>query len=395
MSSRYVNGQVATSMRIGMLAQLLSFNEGYRQAGVSRYIEHLLRFLPGELDSGDELLVYAGDAARVSERIDELPASLQWNWTNWPTGKVPVRILWEQLAFPVLARSHKADLIHGPVNVVPVASGKPSIVTIHDLAFLQYPEQYPGFQRRYLTRMTRASTHRADRVIAVSEFTGRDVAERLGVPESKIVAVPNGVSGDFFPRQGTKELDSFRREKDLPDEFLLFTGTLQPRKNVIGLLRAYSLLDRSDRLPLYIVGGTGWMFSTIFDEVKQLGIEADVHFAGYAASESLPLWYSAATAFIYPSFYEGFGLPVLEAMACGTPVITSNRTSLPEVVGDAGLLVDPDDPDDIAAAMRALLADSDYRTALGETGRMRAQGYSWKRTARETAAVYRQVLSAY
>jgi glycosyltransferase involved in cell wall biosynthesis len=381
-------------MHIGLLAQLLSFNEGYRQAGVSRYIEYLLRNLPAELTSGDRLSVYAGKPACALERVRELGAGLSWNWTRWPTGRVPVRILWEQIAAPTLAWRQKVELVHGPVNIIPLVSRIPTVVTIHDLAFLQYPDQYPPFQRRYLKTMTSASVRRADRVIAVSEFTGRDVAQRLGISESKIVTVPNGVSSDFYPRQDSDELDQFRVSNDLPDEFLLFIGTLQPRKNLIGLLRAFSLLDPSERLPLYVVGGTGWMYSPIYEEVKRLGIEDDVHFPGYAASESLPLWYSAATAFIYPSFFEGFGLPVLEAMACGTPVVTSNRTSLPEVVGEAGVLANPDSPDDLAAAMRALLNDSDQRSKLAAAGRKQAATFTWQRTARETADVYRRVLNA-
>ncbi len=380
-------------MQIGLLAQLLSFREGYRQAGVSRYIEHLLRYLPAELESEDRLTVLAGAAARNSLRVASLPSALEWNWTRWPTSKVPVRILWEQLAAPALAARSGFDLIHGPVNAVPLASRRPSVVTIHDLAFLEYPEQYPAMQRRYLTAITRASTRRASRVIAVSNYTGQDVAQRLGVDPAKIVAVPNGVSEEFFPRSDTPELAAFRARYQLPEQFLLFVGTLQPRKNLIGLIRAYARLPANERIPLYVVGGEGWMYSGIFDEVRRLGVADEVHFPGYAASETLPLWYSAATAFIYPSFYEGFGLPVLEAMACGAPVVTSNRTSLPEVLGDAGLLVDPDDPDDIANAVRILLTDTSRRVSMASAGLNQARQFTWRRTARETAAVYRDVLN--
>jgi glycosyltransferase involved in cell wall biosynthesis len=380
-------------MRIGLLAHLLSFREGYRQAGVSRYIEYLLRNLPDVLDPADELAAFAGSAARNPVRLRDLPASIHWQWSRWPTSKIPMRILWEQIAAPVVMTRQRVDLIHGPVNVVPLASRRPVVVTIHDLAFLEYPEQYPRLQRRYLKAMTSASARRSTRVITVSNFTRTDVAARLGVDESKIVSIPNGVSEEFLPLQQTAELTRFREDKRLPAEFLLFIGTLQPRKNLVGLLRAYARLDGENRLPLYVVGGEGWMYSDIFDEVNRLGISKEVHFPGYAASETLPLWYSAATAFIYPSFYEGFGLPVLEAMACGTPVITSNRTSLPEVVGDAGILVDPGDPDDMANAIRRMLADTAFRETLARKGQTQAQRYTWQRTARETAAVYRAVLS--
>jgi glycosyltransferase involved in cell wall biosynthesis len=380
-------------MNVGILAQLLSFREGYRQAGVSRYIEYLLQHLPDVLDTPDRVSAYAGEGAKKPVRIEAFPTNVDFKWTRWPTGKIPVRILWEQFAAPFLTAFDGMDLVHGPVNIVPLGGRVPSVVTIHDLAFLEYPEQYPPMQQRYLEMMTRASVRKACRVITVSEYTGLDVAARLGIPSRKIVVVPNGVSAEFYPRQGTGELDEFRDQLNLPDDFLLFVGTLQPRKNLAGLIRAFAQLPSGERLPLYVVGGEGWMYSEIFDEVQRLGIADEVHFPGYAASETLPLWYSAATAFIYPSFYEGFGLPVLEAMACGAPVVTSNRSSLPEVVGDAGVLTNPDDPDDIASALSELLNDSDKRAALSRSGRERASTFTWNRTARETARVYRDVVN--
>lgn len=379
-------------MHVGLLAQLLSFRDGYRQAGVSRYIEHLLRYLPDELGAGSRVLALAGRQARFADRVAPFPEGVEWEWTRWPTVRIPVRILWEQCAVPVLGRTRGLDLIHGPVNVVPLAGRTPSVVTIHDLAFLVYLEQYPSMQRRYLKTMTSASVRKARRVIAVSSYTARDVAERLGVSEEKVVAVPNGVSEEFHPRAGTDELERFRSENRLPADFLLFVGTLQPRKNLLGLLRAYATLDRSDRLPLYVVGAPGWMYEEIFDEVRALGIAGDVHFSGYAASNALPLWYSAATAFVYPSFYEGFGLPVLEAMACGTPVVTSSTSSLPEVVGEAGIQVDPRDIGEIASAIARLLGDSALRDRLSLQGIEQARQFTWRRTARETAAVYRSVV---
>jgi glycosyltransferase involved in cell wall biosynthesis len=380
-------------MNVGILAQLLSFKEGYRQAGVSRYIEYLLQHLPDVLGETDRITAYCGDAAKNPERLGSFSTGVEFRWTRWPTGRIPVRILWEQLAAPFVTTFGELDLVHGPVNIVPFGGRVPSVVTIHDLAFLEYPEQYPPMQRRYLEMMTRASVRKARRVITVSEYTGLDVAARLGVPSRKIVAVPNGVSEEFYPRQATDELAEFRQHMGLPDDFLLFVGTLQPRKNLTGLLSAFAQVPPEQRLPLYVVGGEGWMYAGIFDEVQRLGIADEVHFPGYAASETLPLWYSAAAAFIYPSFYEGFGLPVLEAMACGTPVITSNRSSLPEVVGEAGILVNPDDPDDIANALFKLLDDSEKRATLSKSGRERASTFTWHRTARETASVYREVVN--
>lgn len=379
-------------MHVGILAQLLSFREGYRQAGVSRYIEYLLRYLPEELDAESRLLALAGRHGRPHSHVSAFPGAVQWEWTRWPTHRIPFRILWEQLAAPVNSAKRHLDLLHGPVNVVPLGGRTPSVVTIHDLAFLVYPEQYPAMQRRYLRIMTRASARKARRVIAVSSSTARDVTELLGVPPDRVVTVPNGVSEDFYPRAGTDELTRFRAANSLPEEFLLFVGTLQPRKNLVGLLRAYAQLDQSERIPLYVVGATGWMYRAIFEEVTRLGIDQDVRFPGYAASDTLPLWYSAATAFLYPSYYEGFGLPVLESMACGTPVVTSNTSALPEVAGEAGMRVNPDDPGEIANAIRTVLSDSSLREDMSRRGQAQARQFTWKRTARETAAVYRSVV---
>jgi glycosyltransferase involved in cell wall biosynthesis len=318
-------------------------------------------------------------------------SAIEWHWTRWPTDRPPVRILWEQAVAPIAARRAAVDVLHGPVNVVPLLRSTPSIVTVHDLAFLRFPEQYPSLQRRYLHRLTRQSVLRADLTIAVSGHTRADVIELLGADPGRVIAVPNGVDEEFSPRRGTRELDAFRKERDLPEEFILFVGTLQPRKNLEGLIRAYARLDPTERLPLVIVGSPGWMYQGIFDTLARHRLERDVIFAGYADSQSLPLWYSAASVFVYPSLYEGFGLPVLEAMACGTPVITSDTSSLPEVVGDAGLTVDPTDIDAMSMSIQRLLNDGALRNDLRRRGVERARAFSWRQTAERTANLYRRV----
>ncbi len=376
-------------MRVGILAQKLAFARDSRQAGVSRYIEHLLRCLPDALN-GDDVLALTGEQAREGPGLDALPAMLSFHWTRWPTSSVPVRIAWEQLAVPLLSRRLALDIVHGPVHVVPLSGRTPSVVTVHDLAYLLFPECYSLAQRCYIGSVTRASVRKARRVIVVSEHTGRDVAERLGVPAEKITIVPNGVGSEFFPRSGA-EIESFRAAHQLPATFILFVGTLQPRKNLLGLMRAYAALRPEDRVPLYVVGAPGWMYADIFDEAAWLGIADSVVFPGYVSPATLPLWYSAATAFVYPSFYEGFGLPVLEAMACGTAVITSNVSSLPEVAGDAALLVKPDETEQLADAMLRVLGDEQCRAEMACRGLHRASRFSWERMARETASVYRDV----
>ena len=378
-------------MRVGVLGHLLSFAPGYRQAGVSRYIEFLLRALPAAAPD-IEAVVFTGPQA--GECGADFPTSLQWRRSRVPTGRPEVRILWEQVAGPVALRRAGVDLVHGPVNVMPLLDGLPGVVTVHDLAFRIYPEQYPRAKQRYLDLLTGLSVRRAARVITVSESTRRDVLRFYRVDPERVVTVPNGVDPSLAPVTDRERLAAFRKEHGLPDDFILFVGTLQPRKNLVGLLRAYARMGARVDAPLVVAGGKGWMYEPVFNEVRALGVEDRVIFAGYADPEDLALWYSAATVFVYPSLYEGFGLPVLEAMACGTPVITSDTSSLPEVAGDAALLVNPRDVDAMAAAIARLMGDPALRADLRERGLARARAFSWERTARETAAVYRAACDA-
>ncbi len=375
-------------MRVGILAHLLCFRPGYRQAGVSRYVEHLLRALPA-VDPDDEFVVFAGPAARHPEHERYFPAALRWATTRLPTERPPVRIAWEQAVGPRALRRARIDVAHAPVNVGPIFSPAPSVVTVHDLSFLHYPEQYPGMKQRYLNLLTRLSVERADRVIAVSESTRQDVLRFYRVASERVATVPNGLDPSFRRIEDRETLAAFRARHGLPTCFILFVGTLQPRKNLVGLLRAYArLLPRLD-VPLVVVGAKGWLYEGVFQEARALGVSERVVFAGYAPPEDLPLWYAAASVFVYPSLYEGFGLPVIEAMACGTPVVTSNTSSLPEVAGEAALLVDPTDPDALAEAIERALTDEALRWELKERGYERARRFNWERTARETVAVYR------
>jgi glycosyltransferase involved in cell wall biosynthesis len=183
----------------------------------------------------------------------------------------------------------------------------------------------------------------------------------------------------------------FRRQRDLPDRFILFVGTLEPRKNVTCLIDAYARLPRS-RPPLMLLGGKGWLYDEIFALVEKLDLQDEVNFVGYVPVEELPLWYNAAILFVYPSLYEGFGLPPLEAMACGTPVVVSDASSLPEVVGQAGLLANPTRSEALAEAMAQVLENPDLQVEMGAAGLARAQGFSWRRTATHTVASYRRAL---
>lgn len=373
-----------TTLKVGILGHLLDVRPGFRQAGVSRYIEFLVDALPSA--SADTFVVYVGPHSGKT-----LPrrAGIRWSRSRLPTGTPEVRIAWEQLIAPASLARDGIDVVHAPVNVSPHFTSRPTVVTVHDLAFRLYPEQYPELKRRYLDALTRRSVEQADQVIAVSANTRSDLLRFYRVNPARVNVIPNGVDPSLRPVEDAERLARFRARHQLPDQFILALSTLQPRKNLIVLLRAWARLDAATRLPLVVAGAPGWKVGPIFDEVRALGIADQVRFTGYAAGDELTLWYSAATLFVYPSLYEGFGLPVLEAMACGTPVISSNASSLPEVAGDAAMLIDPRDVDGMAGAIDRLARDPMLRVELAKRGLERARQFSWARTARETVDVYR------
>jgi glycosyltransferase involved in cell wall biosynthesis len=371
--------------RIGLNAHLLALDESYRGAGVSRYIHNLLLHLP-EVDAGADYLAFVGDARAHF-------AGWRTRRSLWPTARPAARIAWEQTAQPWRVWREGLDLLHLPVYVGPLLATCPQVVTIHDLSFFLYPQFFRPFQRAYLQTLTRRTAQRAAAVIADSASTRADIVRVLGVDERKISVIPVGVGADMCPCPA-EAVAALRQRRGLPEPMILFVGTLEPRKNVPLLLEAFARLRRTRALPhrLVIAGGKGWYYEEIYATAARLGLGEEVIFPGYVPQDELALWYNAADLFVYPSLYEGFGLPPLEAMACGTPVIVSAASSLPEVVGEAGVIVDARDPQALAVAMGTLLEDRAQHRARREAGLARAQAFSWAATAQRTAAVYHQVL---
>ncbi len=377
-------------MRVGINGQLLSFREDYRQAGVSRYIDALLRYLP-KCAPDDEFVVFTG--AHDLDLRNRYDPGIEWIVSTWQSRRPEARIVWEQTAGQILGKRHRLDLLHSPVNVAPLAARIPQVVTVHDLAFEHFPEQYPRSKARYLQAMTRKSVNRANRIIAVSNATKHDLISLYGAAPHKVTVISNGVSDDMFPRS-REATTVLRRRHNLPENFFLFVGTLQPRKNLEGLLQALALLPSDLDWPLVVIGGSGWMDDPIHRTVRRSGISERVRFIGYVPGEDLPYWYSAAAILVMPSFYEGFGLPVLEAMACGTPTIVANTPALTEVAGSAALRIEPTQPRSIAREMLRLASDPALQQELTTTGLARAHTYSWRRTAEETRSVYSEVTGA-
>ena len=371
-------------MHVAINAHLLAHTRSFRRAGVSHYIEQVLIHL-GHLDQTNQYSVYT--TRGIDQQALGLPPNFRVLPSRLPTINPRVRIPWEQLLAPLLLRQNGADLFHGVLNVLPLACPVPGVVTVHDLAFIRFPQTFRAYNRTYLDFATRMSVRRAVQILAVSEHTKRELVGLLGVPAERVVVTPNAVRAHFRPPEAAT-LAAFRVSKGLPERFVLYVGTLEPRKNLTTLLSAYAEIARRHDVPLLVGGGKGWLYDAVFQRLEELGLRERVHFVGYIEEEELPLWYAAATVFVFPSIYEGFGMPPLEAMACGTPVITSNSSSLPEVVGDAGLMVAPTDASAFATALDQVLSDAALHDELRTRGLVRAQAFAWRTTAERTLAAY-------
>jgi len=368
---------------VAINAHLLSGQAWYRSAGVHQYIHHLLRHL-GRADGRLRYTVLLGEGRLPS---DVALTALQ---SRWPTSRAAVRVLWEQWVQPRVLRRIGADLVHGPAFVGPVFAPCPVVVTIHDLSFIRFPNLFRPANRLYLTMLTRLSARRAQRLIAVSAHAAAETTRLLDVPPERVDVVYHGVDAAFRPLPSGK-VAAFRQRRGLPDRFVLFVGTLEPRKNLVRLVEAFARI-RDGQVGLVLVGGKGWLYDELFARVEDLGLGDEVIFPGYVTGDELPFWYNGATVLAYPSLYEGFGFPVLEAQACGTPVLTSNVSSLPEAAGDAALMVDPEDVEALAMELNRLLTDEPLRHELRERGLTHAKKFSWQHAAQETARVYRRAL---
>jgi glycosyltransferase involved in cell wall biosynthesis len=376
-------------VRVGFSAQLLSYSHWYRSAGISRYIDRIIGHLEPHLRG-------TGSVAFVGPDVPEVADALAWleiQRTRLPTQRPIVRVFWEQILFPLVLRRFALDLVHSPAYATPLLEAGRSVVTFHDLSYLLMPTAFNWSNRKYLTIFSRLAAARAARFIAVSETTRRDMTALLGIPPARIDVVYNGVDERFQPVGDETEVANFRRSQGLPDQFVLYLGTLEPRKNVPTLIRAYGTArQRGVQAPLVVAGGGGWGDLRIRELIADLGLNGAVRLAGFVPMEDQVMWYNAATLFAYPSLYEGFGLPVIEAMACGTPVVTSNRSSLPEVVGDAGVTVDPHQPEGLADALVMLLQDREARADLSLRGLARARAFTWEKSAQQTYDTFRRAL---
>jgi glycosyltransferase involved in cell wall biosynthesis len=366
-------------MHIGIDARL----PAYQMGGISQYILHLLPAL-ADIDGENRYTVFH---SRKDSGNHLPPAGSRFQRRNVWT---PCHHRWERWSLAAEVWLHRLDVLHSPDFVPPAFGARRRVITVHDLNFLYYPEFLTPDSLRYYRGQIRWAIGQASHVLADSEHTRHDLIERLGLAREKVTSVPlaaNPIYGQVFSEVAVRRTLA---RYGLAQDFILFVGTLEPRKNVPGLVRAYHRLRRETALdpPLVLVGGKGWLYDEVFEAVDMLGLRSSVHHLMGVTDIELAHLYTAAALLALPSYYEGFGLPPLEAMHCGCPVVSSNRASLPEVVGQAGILLDPEDIDGWVSAMQLLLSDSEARRRQVAAGRAQAQCFTWAKTAAATLRAY-------
>ena len=353
------------------------------RTGVGYYTEHLLRHA-AEQCVDDEISVISNVAIETTER---LPARVrQVVAPSWSP-----RLVWMQTQAPRLLRRLGADVVHFTNGMVPLGGSLPTVVTIHDMSLTMYPAFHP-WRRVVLNRpFVNIAARRADAIITVSDSAKRDIVRLYGVEDSRVHVVHEAAAPSFRVIREPFELRRVRERYGLADHFILYVGTIEPRKNLPTLIEAFARRRTAGDLPHQLVcaGPYGWLSRDIEALIERLGVRDAVLFTGYVPFADLPAIYNLAEAFVFPSIYEGFGLPVVEAMACGAPVITGRVSALNEVSGDAAECVDPLDVDTLGEALVALTRSRERREELARRGLERARGFSWDRAAAETLAVYR------
>jgi glycosyltransferase involved in cell wall biosynthesis len=364
--------------------------------GIGRYTRELIHALTAEapqltyklFSAKPPAVLPVPDSLPTAPNVSHHPAPLEEHWLYrlWYRARLPV---------PVQLFMGSIDLFHSPDFVLPPVSGRiPTIVTVHDLSFVHYPETFPANLVAYLNRVVPWSVNRASHILADSHSTSRDLQTLWGIKSNRITVLYSGVNERFKPVTDKKALESVRARYGLGKPYVLAVGTVQPRKNYELLVRAFRPIAERHPHSLVIVGGKGWLEEGLLAEIERQGLRERVQMAGFVDDADLPAVYSAADILAFPSLYEGFGLPLLEAMACGTPVISSDASSLPEVASNgSAILLSPNDEAAWTAAMVRLLEDENARQQLSAAGLAQSAQFSWRGAARELAALYESILS--
>jgi glycosyltransferase involved in cell wall biosynthesis len=360
---------------------------GSRIGGNESYTLNLVRALT-RLDARNQYRLYVTHDAAELAGLAAPHVTLVAIAPRHPVVRIAVSL-------PLELARHPVDVLH--VQYIPPPFGRTPVVNmVHDLAHIHYPQ---FFARREVWRqklLLPRAVRRAAKVLTVSRHCQEDIVRTFGIPADRVVVTHPGVNDAFHPI-AREEVQATLTQYGIHSPYFLYVGNIQPRKNLTGLLDAFAIVKRRDRLPhrLVIVGKAAWLYSDVFARVRELDLARDVTFTGYVPTEHLPALYSGATALVFPSFFEGFGSPPVEAMRCGAPVIASNRPAFPEILGDAALLVNPAESAEIARAIAEIARDAELRETLIARGLERAARYRWEDTARRTLAVFEEVASRW
>ncbi|MGJ3239013.1 MAG: glycosyltransferase family 4 protein [Anaerolineae bacterium] len=354
----------------------------YRDGGISTYIQQMVKAL-AQIDHDHAYTVFH---SRKDQRVIEPTLGRKALWT-------PAHHRFERVALSMELAWRGLDVFHSPDFIPPHRGAKRHVITVHDLTFLHYPNYLTSDSRTYYNAQIEQACQDADHILAVSAHTRHDLIEILSVPENKITVQPHGVNPHYRPLP-IEQVEPVQKALNLPDTYILHVGTWEPRKNIIGLLRAYRhlLADMPDLPPVVLVGREGWLFQQTRAEIDTLGINQHVIWRDQVSDVQLPAVYNRALVNVNLSHYEGFGMPSLEGMACGIVPIVSDRSSLPEVVGDVGLCVPPDDTIQIAEALKHALIDQAWRGEQAQLALARAQQFTWERSAQIARNTYTALL---
>jgi glycosyltransferase involved in cell wall biosynthesis len=377
-------------MHIGINALLLSYSHTYRNGGVSHYIRYLLTEL-AQQDSQHHYTVFVNGPG-VIEKLEAHQSHITFVGVSWPESQPAIRVAWEQFVLPSLLRQKNIDVLHSPVNVLPatIPGNCATVITLHDLAFLRFPELLTRAKRVYHNTFTIRSMKRATQLITVSDSTKHDAFELAHIPTERMQTVYPCIDEHFSNVVDSKKISQLCEQHGLSEGFILYLGTLEPRKNLPMLIEAYHHLRQQHniRQKLVIAGGKGWYYDAIFTKVQELGLQDVVLFPGFIADDDRALWYQAASVFAYPSLYEGFGLPVSEALASGTPVVTSDVSSMPEAGADVALCVNPRDVVATSHALQRALTDEQLHARCRSEAPTIAQHFSARIMVEQTIRVY-------
>ena len=362
------------------------------ETGVGVYFKNLL-FELAKIDPDDEYVLFS---ASWKDRFPEskLPPfkNRRFRDLRWPVKGV--NFAWYRLGRPRLDAifGERLDLTHSPTPLILPTAGK-TIVTVCDLFFMDFPGRADKEARRYFLKRTESSLRKADGIVTISEFTKKALVDRYGIGDERIKVTYLGLNDIFKEPPGAGAVDAARRKFSLPADFLLFVGASEPRKNLPRLIDAVAAVhERFKKIPLVVVGRSGADQAALLDKIRSRGLERWVRLLGYLPDTDIRDLYHAASAFVFPSYCEGFGLPLLEAMACGLPVAASGVSALPEIGGEAAAYFDPENVEDMAAKIILVLGDDRLRASLQAKGRERAAAFTWLKTARETLSFYRRIL---